>query len=101
MGLASGGAFTEMVRKAQLELELHLPNVTFVDAKGLPLEPDGLHLTTPAQVNLGHKLARAFLHRPINSNTSDRFSPSVSISFMNRPFRPTLIILTVLLSYMM
>ncbi|RVW40493.1 putative carbohydrate esterase [Vitis vinifera] len=27
-----------------------LPNVTCVDAMGLPLEPDGIHLTTPAQI---------------------------------------------------
>lgn len=61
MVLASGqGRYIEEVREAQLKIEV--PNVENVDAKGLPLEPDGLHLTTPAQVRLGDMLARAFLH---------------------------------------
>ncbi|XP_030540093.1 probable carbohydrate esterase At4g34215 [Rhodamnia argentea] len=60
VAIASGqGPFTETVRKAQLGLDL--PNVQTVDAKGLPLEPDQLHLTTPAQVQLGRMLAGAFL----------------------------------------
>ena len=92
----------ETVRKAQLGL--HLPNVTCVDAKGLPLEPDRLHLTTPAQVHLGNKLAKDFLQtlpRPITSNTSKRFSSSISYSFMNQPFKFTLMSLTIPLSYLM
>ena len=59
MALASGFNFTEIVREAQLGIDL--PNVKCVDAKGLPLEPDNLHLTTPAQVQLGKILAEAFL----------------------------------------
>ncbi|XP_012446625.1 probable carbohydrate esterase At4g34215 [Gossypium raimondii] len=70
--LASGqGRYTEEVREAQLKIEL--PNVENVDAMGLPLEPDGLHLTTPAQVRLGDMLAHAFLHfqpNPLNTNHS-------------------------------
>ncbi|OWM80687.1 hypothetical protein CDL15_Pgr006717 [Punica granatum] len=40
------GPYTETVRAAQLGISL--PNVRTVDAMGLPLEPGGLHLTTPA-----------------------------------------------------
>ncbi|KAA8537796.1 hypothetical protein F0562_027624 [Nyssa sinensis] len=60
VALASGqGPFVETVRQAQLGI--NLPNVMCVDAKGLPLEPDNLHLSTPAQVRLGEMLADAFL----------------------------------------
>lgn len=38
-----------------------LPNVKCVDAKGLRLKPDKLHLTTMSQVQLGIRLARAYL----------------------------------------
>ncbi|XP_024024849.1 probable carbohydrate esterase At4g34215 [Morus notabilis] len=58
--LASGeGKFTDVVRKAQLEI--NLPNVKCVDAKGLPLKADNLHLTTASEVRLGLMLAHAFL----------------------------------------
>lgn len=61
MALASGqGPLLEKVREAQLRNEL--PNVITVDATGLPLEPDGLHLSTRAQVNIGEMLADAFLN---------------------------------------
>ncbi|KAI3777380.1 hypothetical protein L1987_47180 [Smallanthus sonchifolius] len=60
VALASGeGPYIEMVRKAQ-----HgniLPNVMTVDAKGLLLQPDGLHLSTSAQVQVGKMLAHAML----------------------------------------
>ncbi|XP_050159545.1 probable carbohydrate esterase At4g34215 isoform X2 [Malus sylvestris] len=61
VALASGYEATliEIVREAQLGIDLL--NVRTVDAKGLPLEPDGLHLTTPAQVELGKMLADAYL----------------------------------------
>ncbi|XP_044475162.1 probable carbohydrate esterase At4g34215 [Mangifera indica] len=59
VALASGeGTFVDIVREAQLGSDL--PNVECVDAKGLPLEPDGLHLSTPSQVRLGEMLADAF-----------------------------------------
>ncbi|KAG9135208.1 hypothetical protein Leryth_013496 [Lithospermum erythrorhizon] len=62
--LASGeGPYVEVVREAQLGT--HLPNVRHVDAKGLPLGADRLHLTTAAQVQLGHMLADAFLRREL------------------------------------
>ncbi|KAL0325509.1 UNVERIFIED_CONTAM: hypothetical protein Sradi_5120200 [Sesamum radiatum] len=41
-------------RKAQLEIDL--PNVKCVDAKGLQLQPDGLHLSTAAQVTVGRMM---------------------------------------------
>ncbi|KAL6545111.1 hypothetical protein OROHE_009776 [Orobanche hederae] len=64
VALASGSpganvSDVDIVRKAQLELEL--PCVRCVDAKGLKLEPDGIHLTTASQVQLGEMLADAFL----------------------------------------
>lgn len=62
MALASGsGPYVDVIRKAQLELELELANLRCVDANGLHLEPDGLHLSTGAQVRLGHMMADAFL----------------------------------------
>ncbi|MCD7456705.1 hypothetical protein HAX54_032816 [Datura stramonium] len=65
VALASGqGPFMEGVREAQLGI--NLANVITVDALGLPLEPDGLHLSTPAQVQLGYKLADAFLQARYN-----------------------------------
>ncbi|PPR90112.1 hypothetical protein GOBAR_AA30575 [Gossypium barbadense] len=60
--LASGeGTITniEMVRKAQMGIKMK--NVKCVDAKGLPLNADNLHLTTMSEVKLGLKLAYAFL----------------------------------------
>uniref|UniRef100_J3LUY7 Sialate O-acetylesterase domain-containing protein n=1 Tax=Oryza brachyantha TaxID=4533 RepID=J3LUY7_ORYBR len=61
VGLASGlGQYTEIVREAQKGLKLR--NVRFVDAKGLPLQDGHLHLSTQAQVQLGHMLAQAYLN---------------------------------------
>ncbi|BAS87459.1 Os03g0857500 [Oryza sativa Japonica Group] len=61
VGLASGlGQYTEVVREAQKGIKLR--NVRFVDAKGLPLEDGHLHLSTQAQVQLGHMLAQAYLN---------------------------------------
>lgn len=78
VALASGkGPYVEIVRNAQLGI--NLPNVQCVDAKGLPLEPDRVHLTTPAQVQLGQTLTDAFLQSlssPIHiaNNSCRRFS---------------------------
>ncbi|CAN6302713.1 unnamed protein product [Urochloa humidicola] len=60
VGLATGqGRFTDLVRAAQKRV--HLPNVKYVDAKGLPVANDYTHLTTPAQVKLGNMLAASYL----------------------------------------
>ncbi|TYH65012.1 hypothetical protein ES332_D06G026600v1 [Gossypium tomentosum] len=60
VALASGpGAYIEEVREAQLKTDMAY--VKCVDAKGLPLGPDGLHLTTSSQVTLGQMLGHAFL----------------------------------------
>ncbi|KAM3342101.1 hypothetical protein P3S68_027067 [Capsicum galapagoense] len=48
-----------MVRAAQWGI--NISNVIKFDTKGLELGRDGLHLTTPAEVQLGHMLAHAFL----------------------------------------
>ncbi|PIA27104.1 hypothetical protein AQUCO_08300064v1 [Aquilegia coerulea] len=62
VALASGeGPFVDKVREAQRRI--NLPNVTYVNAKGLPLNRDHLHLTTQSQVRLGQMMARAFLKR--------------------------------------
>ena len=61
VAIASGDAkYMETVRDAQKSIDL--PNVVCVDAIGLPLGPDNLHLTTQAQVQLGHMLADAYLN---------------------------------------
>ncbi|KAJ1292620.1 hypothetical protein BS78_01G003900 [Paspalum vaginatum] len=60
VGLATGqGRFLDLVREAQRSVSL--PNVRYVDAKGLPVAADYTHLTTPAQVHLGRMLANAYL----------------------------------------
>ncbi|CAJ1977385.1 unnamed protein product [Sphenostylis stenocarpa] len=59
VALASGSEYIEKVREAQKAIDL--PNVIFVDAKGLQLKEDNLHLTTESQVKLGHMLAEAYL----------------------------------------
>ncbi|XP_021750795.1 probable carbohydrate esterase At4g34215 [Chenopodium quinoa] len=61
VALASGvdEQYTEKVREAQLEI--NLPNVICVDAKGLKLKDDNMHLTTESQVHLGQMLADAYL----------------------------------------
>ncbi|GLT98188.1 hypothetical protein SLE2022_204990 [Rubroshorea leprosula] len=60
VAIASGDArYMDKVREAQQRI--NLPNVVCVDAKGLPLKEDNLHLTTEAQVKLGHLLADAYL----------------------------------------
>ncbi|KAI4316666.1 hypothetical protein L6164_024622 [Bauhinia variegata] len=70
VALASGlGPYIETVREAQLGMDLL--NLRTVDAKGLSLEPDGLHLTTEAQLRLAHMMADAFLQfvpTPIHSS---------------------------------
>ena len=64
MALASGynNTLKEIVRAAQLGIDL--PDLQTVDAKGLPLEQDHLHLSTAAQVQVGKMLANAFLQFP-------------------------------------
>ncbi|KAK7269875.1 hypothetical protein RIF29_22656 [Crotalaria pallida] len=59
VAIASGGEYIEKVREAQKAIDL--PNVICVDAKGLQLKEDNLHLTTEAQVLLGQMLAEAYL----------------------------------------
>lgn len=49
----------EKIREIQKGIEL--PNVVCVDAKGLQLREDNLHLTTEAQVQLGRMLAHSYL----------------------------------------
>lgn len=72
VALASGtGPFIDTVRAAQLGTQIR--NVRCVDAKGLPLEPDGLHLSTRAQVALGKKMAHAYLQ--ILSSDPDNKAP--------------------------
>ncbi|TVT97052.1 hypothetical protein EJB05_57719 [Eragrostis curvula] len=69
VGLASGeGNYTDIVREAQRNIKV--PNVILVDAMGLPLRDDELHLSTEAQLQLGDMLAQAYLK--FNSSTDSR-----------------------------
>lgn len=47
-----------MVRAAQLGI--NFSNVIKFDAEGLEIGSDGIHLTTSAQIQLGHMFAHAF-----------------------------------------
>ncbi|CAA2987620.1 probable carbohydrate esterase At4g34215 [Olea europaea var. sylvestris] len=53
------GEFVEKIREIQKGIDL--PNVVCVDAIGLKLKEDNLHLTTEAQAQLGRMLADAYL----------------------------------------
>ncbi|PHT32458.1 putative carbohydrate esterase [Capsicum baccatum] len=53
------GPYEEEIREAQLGIQL--PNVRTVDANGLKVGPDNVHLSTSAEVQLGQMLAQAFL----------------------------------------
>ncbi|KMT01142.1 hypothetical protein BVRB_9g223940 [Beta vulgaris subsp. vulgaris] len=60
VALASGDEkYIEKVREVQLGMKL--PHVVCVDAKGLKLNDDNLHLSTEAQIQLGQLLADAYL----------------------------------------
>ncbi|CAI9104590.1 OLC1v1003294C1 [Oldenlandia corymbosa var. corymbosa] len=60
VAIASGdGKYMEKIREAQKSIEME--NVVCVDAIGLELKEDNLHLTTEAQVKLGQMLAEAYL----------------------------------------
>ncbi|KAJ6399988.1 hypothetical protein OIU84_015613 [Salix udensis] len=96
VALASGeGPYVEIVRNAQLGI--NLPDVQCVDAMGLPLEPDRVHLTTPAQVQLGETLTDAFLQslpNPIHitNYSSRRFSNLMSHFFIGPLLRFALLL---------
>ena len=51
----------DAVRAAQLRIPAAVSHSFVVDARGLALQADGLHLTTEAQVQLGTMLARALM----------------------------------------
>ncbi|PHT30442.1 hypothetical protein CQW23_29909 [Capsicum baccatum] len=53
------GPYIEVVRAAQWGI--NISNVIKFDAKGLEIGSDGIHLTTPAQIQLGHMFAHDFL----------------------------------------
>jgi len=60
VALASGDKRNiEKVRSAQFRV--NLPNVVTVDAMGLALNEDNLHLTTESQVKLGNMLAEVYI----------------------------------------
>ncbi|KAK4428861.1 putative carbohydrate esterase [Sesamum alatum] len=59
VALASAeGPYIDEVRKAQLEIDL--PNVKCVDAKGMKIGHDGLHLSTEGEVQVGQMMADAY-----------------------------------------
>ncbi|KAK7310828.1 hypothetical protein RJT34_08582 [Clitoria ternatea] len=74
VALASGqGPYIEIVRQAQLSIDLL--NLRTVDAYGSPLQPDGLHLSTQAQVHLGQMMANAYLEFVPSSTLNHNVSP--------------------------
>lgn len=75
VAITSGqGPYVDTVRKAQLGIKL--PKVSCVDAKGLPLLQDKLHLSTLGQVRLGQMLADAFLTQlHVTSPSNNTSSP--------------------------
>ncbi|XP_024024844.1 probable carbohydrate esterase At4g34215 [Morus notabilis] len=88
VALASGGRYIDIVREAQFGTDLL--NVRTVDAMGLALGPDNLHLTTESQVRLGQKMANAFFQflpshlSPSNSiNTTIQSNTSPTTNFSN------------------
>ncbi|KAH6758910.1 carbohydrate esterase [Perilla frutescens var. frutescens] len=90
VALASGtGPYVDIIRKAQLGI--NLPNVRCVDAYGLQLDPDGLHLSTQAQVRLGQMLADAFLQvtapLPVQSSGANKRFHNFFLDFFLRWFR--------------
>ncbi|XP_078445857.1 carbohydrate esterase, putative (DUF303) isoform X1 [Wolffia australiana] len=72
VAICSGeGKWVEKVRSAQLGMTI--PHVVCVDAKGLQLNEDHLHLSTPAQVKLGRMMAEKYVdnflsHVPLEEN---------------------------------
>ncbi|CAI9095802.1 OLC1v1031823C1 [Oldenlandia corymbosa var. corymbosa] len=61
VALASGIIdYLEVIRQAQLHTDL--PNVKCVDAMGLQLQPDNIHLSTCGEIALGNLLADAFIN---------------------------------------
>ncbi|KAL0325510.1 UNVERIFIED_CONTAM: putative carbohydrate esterase [Sesamum radiatum] len=59
VALASAeGPYIDEVRNAQLGIDL--PNVKCVDAKGMKIGSDGLHLSTEGEVQVGQMMANAF-----------------------------------------
>jgi hypothetical protein len=67
VALASGNKRNiEKLRNAQLSI--NLPNVVTVDAIGLALNEDNLHLTTESQVKLGESLAQAYTGNFLQAN---------------------------------
>ncbi|KAJ6796307.1 putative carbohydrate esterase [Iris pallida] len=65
VAIASGSEpWIDKVREAQFAIDM--PNVVCVDAKGLPLNEDRLHLSTQAQVLLGNMLAEAYINNFLN-----------------------------------
>ncbi|CAM8994120.1 hypothetical protein QQ045_009434 [Rhodiola kirilowii] len=59
VAITSGDKYVEKIREIQKGMDLE--NLRCVDAKGLELKEDNLHLTTEAQVKLGGMLAECYL----------------------------------------
>ncbi|KAL0438891.1 UNVERIFIED_CONTAM: putative carbohydrate esterase [Sesamum latifolium] len=55
---AAEGPYMDDVRQAQLGIDL--PNMKCIDAKGMKIGPDGLHLNTEGEVHVGQMMADAF-----------------------------------------
>jgi len=53
------GGQADAVRAAQAAVDAADPRTVAVDAAGLPMQPDGLHITADGQLRLGQAMARA------------------------------------------
>nr|GMD80863.1 probable carbohydrate esterase At4g34215 [Ipomoea batatas] len=73
---ATYGSYVKDIRKFQLELKL--PMLSTVDANGLQLQNDSVHLTSTAQVQLGIAMANAFLQISHTTPTDSETTASAS-----------------------
>ncbi|KAH0989991.1 hypothetical protein GBA52_001474 [Prunus armeniaca] len=76
VALASGeGQFVDVVRKGQLDVKLG--NVKYVDAKGLRLKEDHLHLTTISEkVNVGRRIKVPYYIAGVRLPLAQRYTKS-------------------------
>ena len=53
----SGQPHADMVREAQVNVSMNIPNVYWIDTDDLPWLPDGIHYDEASMIELGHRFA--------------------------------------------
>lgn len=53
----AGQPHAQMVRDAQVNVAMNLPNVYWIDTDDLGMLPDGIHYDEPSMIELGHRFA--------------------------------------------